>query len=62
MKAFNLRISTENAAFDDNNHDAEIARILRHVADRIDANGATTYRHMIHDMNGNHVGGYNTEA
>ena len=62
MKAFHLSFRTDNAAFDDNNSEAEIARILRLAADRIDNHGVTTYRHIIHDANGNHVGSYNTEA
>ncbi len=62
MKAFHLSIRIVNDAFADDNYDFEIARILRETADRIETNGAGTCRHKIHDLNGNHVGSYNTET
>ncbi len=65
--AFTLRIKTSNAAFRDENVDdedsdvhadaarQEVARILRSIADRIDAGDDSG---TIHDSNGNSVGRY----
>ena len=61
---FTLEIKTDNAAFkddaapDNDRHDAdatrqEVARILRHVADRLDNHETGG---LCHDSNGNHVG------
>lgn len=67
-RIFNLEIEVSNAAFEDD-CGAEIARILRDVADRIegmiryDAKGR--YIASIRDLNGNTVGKWscgNTEA
>lgn len=49
---FTLKLETDNAAFDDEPH-AEIARILREVADRMEAKRFTR---TLHDINGNAVG------
>lgn len=61
---FRLYIRTENAAFADGNEAAEVARILREAADQIDNRGiplATSSR-SLHDINGNRVGFYETDA
>lgn len=50
--AFALTFTTDNAAFDAD-HGGEAARILRHIADRMDA-GAISGRAV--DENGNTVG------
>ena len=55
---FNLYMHTDNAAFEDDNP-GEIVRILRAVADRIEAAGeAPTHYLTIFDVNGNDVGRY----
>jgi hypothetical protein len=49
-----ITIKTDNAAFQDGNKDAEVARILRALADKI----ASGRIHLgeLHDINGNKVG------
>ena len=55
-KAFNLQIvELGNAAFDDAGCNAEVARILREVADKMDS-GSTDGAAW--DINGNRVGSY----
>ena len=51
-----IEIETENAAFSDN--DAEVSRILRNLAQRIETRGLPTQDHPypFHDSNGNSVG------
>lgn len=52
-----LRIKTDNAAFEDDARPLELARILRHVADQIEAQRAEDGDHcVIFDANGNGVG------
>lgn len=54
---FHLTINCENAAFGDGNAGNEVARILRHLADRVensDLAGGDEFRLM--DFNGNRVG------
>jgi hypothetical protein len=53
--AFRLRIDTGNAAFDDDNRYAEVARILRALADRLDDRPGQTGG-LVVDINGNNVG------
>ena len=48
-----LEIETGNAAFADGNEAAELARILREAARKIE-NGHTEFK--LHDYNGNRVG------
>ncbi len=50
MAKFTLTIDCDNAAFED---DAELVRIVRHVADQIEC-GET--RRKVRDVNGNVVG------
>lgn len=50
---FRLRIETSNAAFADGDASAELARILRDIADKLEA-GSTRGRAI--DYNGNAVG------
>ena len=58
MDEFILRISTGNAAFDDDAR-GEIARILRFVADRCDRCEVAQGHDMpLYDTNGNKVGRY----
>lgn len=52
---FKLYIRTGNAAFDENKSE-EVARILREVADKIEANGVQRHFQSIRDINGNDVG------
>ena len=53
---FELKIETDNAAFDDENDGRdEIARILRDVATAL-VHGARTG--VLHDTNGNRVGNF----
>ncbi len=50
-----LTIRTENAAFEDGTYSAEVARLLREAADRIEAECVTpfTLRFTLRDVNGN---------
>lgn len=52
-KDVTLTIDTGNAAFDDGNREAEVARILREAADKIEA-GYEDF--TLRDYNGNKVG------
>lgn len=58
---FNLSFSMDNAPFDggDNSVD-EVVRILRHLADRLDAYGAhgVDLTGNVHDVNGNLIGSW----
>lgn len=55
-KIFTLKIACENDAFA-GDAPAEIARILRDVADRVERGAADTGMHRnVHDANGNVVG------
>ena len=56
---FKMKIETDNAAFDDGERMHEVARILREVADKIDAArmGGT-----ILDGNGNSIGRWDCYA
>lgn len=53
-----LRITTENDAFQGGNGPAEVARILRRLADRIEG-GETSGN--LRDVNGNRVGDFHAE-
>jgi hypothetical protein len=55
---FTLKIETDNAAFEDGT--AEIVRILRHVADRMEKQGHMGGKCM--DINGNRVGEWGVTA
>ena len=54
---FKLVIHTDNAAFGDSvmEHGAELARILRDIANRLEGGSIAG---SARDMNGNNVGGY----
>lgn len=54
--AFELKFKTDNAAFCDGNGDAEIASILRKLADSISAGGRDDLQIYIPDSNGNIIG------
>jgi hypothetical protein len=51
---FKLEFTTDNAAFE--NEAAEIARILRHIADYIEHGGINAHHGRANDLNGNRVG------
>ena len=57
---FEIRISTGNAAFTDENGDisysAEVARILRSLADQVESNATIDFKATLRDINGNRVG------
>lgn len=50
-----IRIESDNDAFADGECNAETARILRTLADRIEAGGAVDMT-SVHNVNGNNVG------
>ena len=59
---FIIRINLENAAFADGNEGAELARILRKLADSIESAGeAPRCFEKVRDVNGNTVGHYVAE-
>lgn len=49
----NLKFDTGNAAFDGDNEAHEIARILRLLAEKVEAGATEGY---VYDINGNRVG------
>jgi hypothetical protein len=55
---FKIEIATDNAAFDDDEGNAEIARILRELADRIERGDAVGdwWELPLRDVNGNRIG------
>lgn len=53
MESININIQTVNAAFDGENLNYELARILRKLADQIEDNNMPYY---LKDINGNSVG------
>ena len=56
---FKVTIDTGNDAFMDGNREAEIARILRKLADVIEEFGTSTGR--VYDINGNTVGTFKNQ-
>lgn len=54
MSVFKIEISTDNAAFQDD-PGAEVARILREVAERVEAGELSR---TVRDYNGNGVGSF----
>lgn len=63
-QTFKLHIDTGNAAFNDDagGAAAEVARILRDVADRIENNDDLPSYRGLHDVNGNRVGEASTSG
>lgn len=55
---FKLHINTNNAAFDGDNKQHELSRLLRDIADKIESNGVSWCYQNIRDYNGNIVGRY----
>ena len=54
---FTLRFSTKNAAFQDGARNCEIGRILRQLAERIEAGGIDEGEtRLLFDANGNTIG------
>lgn len=56
---FKLQFETDNAAFDEENREHEVARILREVADLVEGGSDTN---QVRDVNGNRIGGYNLKT
>lgn len=59
MNHLTVSIASDNAAFDPD-PGAELARILRNLADRIET--GTPGRFTLHDVNGNRVGNASWDA
>ena len=57
---FTLTINTDSAAFEDNVGAAEIARVLREAANKIERN--FELNGVVRDVNGNKCGGFTTAA
>lgn len=55
-----IKIDTSNAAFQNGNSGAEIARILRELADKVDGQDVVFELIPIYDSNGNRVGSLGT--
>ena len=55
MSTYRILILMDNDAFQDGNEGAEVARILRKLADHAEADGSAEYVRLF-DANGNHVG------
>lgn len=55
---FKLHIDTDNSAFEDGNKGAEVARILRQLADKLESDGLQWCYQNLRDINGNIVGAY----
>lgn len=53
MSAFHLTVHLDNAAFDPR---PELVRILRTIADSVEAGGYIGYYRTVFDVNGNDVG------
>lgn len=64
MNELTLNIETDNAAFEGAERGPELARILRKLADQLDAddNGRDGYEWHLSDVNGNKVGIARIEA
>ena len=50
-----IRLSTDNAAFEDDNRGVEVARILRKIADEYESVGCNQCARL-YDCNGNRTG------
>lgn len=55
-KRYRVTLDTGNAAFADGEAPAEVARILRELAERIESRGCLPEVIRLYDLNGNHVG------
>lgn len=53
---FNLDFDMDNAAFEGDAAEGEVARILRNIAEKIEIAGLT--EGAVYDINGNRVGAY----
>jgi len=56
--SFELSFDTDNDAFTDGNGSAEVARILRALATRIEANSGDSFDGAVYDVNGNRIGNF----
>ena len=54
MSTIDIKINTENAAFEDDNR--ETVRILKELADNINESSVVIKNAIIKDINGNNVG------
>jgi hypothetical protein len=59
VSEFRVSIRTDNAAFEEGDRGAEVARILRDVADRLEDGFEAG---SVRDINGNLVGGFDFHA
>ena len=57
QRRFAVLLKTTNAAFHDDNRHAEVARILRHIADQVERGAGACM-----DVNGNRVGSWGYES
>jgi hypothetical protein len=55
---FKLNLRIDNAAFGEGSRDYELARILREIADKIEAGQDYATYKTVFDVNGNDVGRY----
>lgn len=58
MSTFKLWIHTDNASFEDESKQYEIARILRDIANKVESSGVNWNYKTIFDSNGNDIGRY----
>jgi hypothetical protein len=56
VATYRIKIDLDNAAFDDGSEGAEVARILRNLADKCSAHGCAQTYSNLRDVNGNTVG------
>ena len=57
MNVFEIKFSTDNALFEDVvAGNAEIARILRDIANKVEAGGYGNFEQPVIDLNGNKIG------
>lgn len=60
-RTFTLEFECENDAFQDGDESREIARILRHIAQIIETQGAPAHHQTVFDMHGNGIGRYDVK-
>lgn len=56
MAKFTIAINADSAAFDNGMAEYEISRILRKIADKVEAESFSGFYETIRDINGNDVG------
>jgi hypothetical protein len=55
-RKFELKFDTDNAAFDADNGNYEIARILRDIANNVEEGISHNVQYSVRDINGNKIG------